>query len=491
MISRIFARRSAGIELRDSSITLLILERRIDGIRLVASETFPFLLAGNNDDSLFAIKLSLIQHRVSPKDVGVCIPKSWTVTRFIDVPAPDQELLQNIMPFELERHMPFHPSEVYHNFGIAASTGNAYRVVFSAIKKDLLDIVIQFLKTCGIAPHTIVADSFARIVGLRHAVINQRPSVSAMSAKLNLRKNSVYLLITAESGSAEAALIYGRSCLHIETLSFGSTIPFDSLFRDMMTRINPLLKTYSIPPVNMVIISGSLNAGIVAKIAEAYNLKTVLLADCIRIKSSESHESFLNGLSSFGAAVSISSAESMLVNLAPAGKKSSTKNQAIIFKTLAALCVLLVSALAASVILKERSYFDSIESSIKKNRSGVAVVEKLSSRIMRLEADRDFLLSGKQPISMLNIIADLTALIPSDTWVTSLSFQEAKKSEAGRIGELSISGFSGSASKLIAILENSSFLKNASFEGSVTKSPNGEGFKIRAAVVTAKAQRIK
>jgi Tfp pilus assembly protein PilN len=96
---------------------------------------------------------------------------------------------------------------------------------------------------------------------------------------------------------------------------------------------------------------------------------------------------------------------------------------------------------------------------------------KLLASIESLEA------SALRPLPMLR---ELTDLVPSDAWLTSLSF-DTKGVE--------LSGQAAAASTLIPLLENSSRLDRVEFSSPVTKGrDNKEQFRIKAAWESASSR---
>jgi len=81
--------------------------------------------------------------------------------------------------------------------------------------------------------------------------------------------------------------------------------------------------------------------------------------------------------------------------------------------------------------------------------------------------------------------------LPSDTWITNLdykgvSYEGGKKSA----GEIVISGFSASSSRLISLLEDSPLLEQVVFVGPIRKVMEKEDFKIKAYLISPENRAI-
>jgi general secretion pathway protein L len=71
----------------------------------------------------------------------------------------------------------------------------------------------------------------------------------------------------------------------------------------------------------------------------------------------------------------------------------------------------------------------------------------------------------------LPLIQELSRKLPKDTWLTRISIKQSL---------VEIQGYSASASELIQKLEESEFLKDTQFKGSVTTQALGKRFTIRS-----------
>jgi general secretion pathway protein L len=85
-------------------------------------------------------------------------------------------------------------------------------------------------------------------------------------------------------------------------------------------------------------------------------------------------------------------------------------------------------------------------------------------------------LKNGQP-SKLEILKELTNILPEDAWLTNLAFNESK---------VVINGFASSASNLISILDRSPLFQNVEFASPITKGmKSSERFKIKLEIETA------
>ncbi|MDH5458067.1 MAG: PilN domain-containing protein, partial [Nitrospinota bacterium] len=71
----------------------------------------------------------------------------------------------------------------------------------------------------------------------------------------------------------------------------------------------------------------------------------------------------------------------------------------------------------------------------------------------------------------LPLLQELSKKLPKDTWVTRISIKQ---------NQVEVRGYSAATSRLIPLLEESDFLKNTQFKGSITTQALGERFTIQS-----------
>jgi hypothetical protein len=77
-------------------------------------------------------------------------------------------------------------------------------------------------------------------------------------------------------------------------------------------------------------------------------------------------------------------------------------------------------------------------------------------------------------VPKLDLLRELTARFPKEVWLAQLLYKR---------GELEIIGYAPQAQSLIAMLEGSALLRDATFSGDIQQEGGVERFKIRTAVV--------
>src|SRR6185369_14938280 len=129
--------------------------------------------------------------------------------------------------------------------------------------------------------------------------------------------------------------------------------------------------------------------------------------------------------------------------------------------------------------MREQRYLGRINAEISRLDPEVRAVERVQRE---LERKRKLLgtITGIEASAVrpLPVLRDLTDLLPSDTWLTTLSL-DSKGVE--------LTGQAAAASALIPLLENSPRLERVEFSSPVTRGRDKEQFRIRAAWETGGA----
>ena len=156
-----------------------------------------------------------------------------------------------------------------------------------------------------------------------------------------------------------------------------------------------------------------------------------------------------------------------------------SRAQGLTLAVASATALLLVTALLVPG-LREQRHLNRLNAEVTRLDPQVRAVERV---VRDLERKRKLLgtINGLETSALrpLPVLRDLTDLLPTDTWLTTMSL-DAKGVE--------LTGQSAAASTLIPLLENSPRLERVEFSSPVTRGRDKEQFRIRAAWEAAGAQ---
>ena len=137
--------------------------------------------------------------------------------------------------------------------------------------------------------------------------------------------------------------------------------------------------------------------------------------------------------------------------------------------------VLLLGAIALP-LMNKLHVIDALEARAELVTAKAEVTRRLREAVKQLGTDSRFLVEKKQAMPLaLEIINELTLILPDDTWLNRLDIKGQ---------EVQIQGQSASAAALIPLIESSDSLRNPRFRSPVTKMPrlNTERFHLSAEV---------
>ena len=125
--------------------------------------------------------------------------------------------------------------------------------------------------------------------------------------------------------------------------------------------------------------------------------------------------------------------------------------------------------------LKKGPFIDSsLENKIEQMKEEIAEIEKTISSVEKIKVDET---------SKLDLLKELTEIIPEEMWLTRFSYSENKGER-----EIDLSGFANAASEIIPILEESEFLEDVKFKSSIVKDKRTEKEKFNLKATVSKEE---
>ncbi len=133
---------------------------------------------------------------------------------------------------------------------------------------------------------------------------------------------------------------------------------------------------------------------------------------------------------------------------------------------LAVLALMLVIAVLSLPLIDKRQRIQALEPLLEAASAKADQARQLRKEIDLLTANARFLTDKKQSwLPVLEVMDELTRILPDDTWITRLDIKGS---------ELQIQGQSASAAALIPLIESSSVLQNPGFRSPVTQVPRSD-----------------
>lgn len=485
-----------GLEFREDSVILTYVNNSFSGMSILSSSKFP--LRGMIED-LDEIKEYISQHGKDLRGTFVSLPDKWAITKFIHVPAArGRGTLDQLMSFEIERHIPFNLEDVVYDFQVIEERDKTYTVMFTVVRKQKVDFVLDTLEKMALTPDLLTASSFAIYNaielsgvpsgGWRHVIgIADRSDVLG-------KKNETNVLLYTEKGYLVSALIHGGLCRDIKSIYFDED-QSDVIINNVVQYINDLKLSLSIEKFDRLILSGNNSA--IALNVDA--LKDNMGVDITTInelggffkimKDSE----YRGTTSSVGACLIGLGMGTFRIDMLPHKRQLGTRKSApVTTQIFVGVIVILLVSIAVAEYVKTKKFLEEINETLKANEPEIAKIEEITSNINLLSAKRDFLIDLNDNTVAMDVLAELSRILPRDSWITNLKYKginviENKKKDA----ELVVSGFAVTSSALIPLLEDSPFFEKVEFVGPIKKTKEKEGFKLKARIINPEKEEKK
>lgn len=133
---------------------------------------------------------------------------------------------------------------------------------------------------------------------------------------------------------------------------------------------------------------------------------------------------------------------------------------------LAVMALLLLAATLATPLIQKRQVINTLEPLLQSAAGQAKEAQILREEIDHLTAESRLLVDRKNSTLLaLELVDELTRLLPDDTWITRLEINGP---------EVHLQGQSPAAATLIPLLESSDQLRNARFRSPVTQQPLSE-----------------
>jgi len=124
------------------------------------------------------------------------------------------------------------------------------------------------------------------------------------------------------------------------------------------------------------------------------------------------------------------------------------------------VATLLAALLLIAIYSRGQATLAALGQQIEAARVSAAVSQHLRANIETLGRQRSFLVAAKQKPLLIATLAELSELLPSDTWITNFQVNGRK---------VRIEGSSPSAARLIGLIDSSKLFTNAQFEAPLTR----------------------
>ena len=488
-----------GLEFKEDSLVITYLKNSLSGLTLLSFSTFPL-----RDHEIVSdeIREYIAKQGVTAGKVFVSIPDKWAITGFINVPSmkgKGKGTLDNLMRFEIERHVPFRIEDVAYDFLVLDEKDATYSIVFVAVQQEKIDYIKDFLNKLSIRPHTVTISSFALLnaIELSGAAAGGWREIIGIAGKPDAlgKKGETNISLHVDGMSLNIAIIKNGLCTHLKSFMFDGSQPPDIFSNDVAQYLAAMQPALAVERFNNLLISGNLSslADLPDRLKDRLGVNIVAVDQII--KSSGNPEGVdINSLSSsIGACFTGLGIGTYKINLLPHKTDHEIKTIApLTTKVFLILILFLVIGIFTTGAVKQKRFLEQMKETLKKNEPEIKAIEKFQSDIKLLKKQSALLNKVRENEIALEILAELARILPEQSWVTNLHYKSIDIKDNKRSGgEIVISGYADSSSSLIPLLENSPYFEKVEFVGSIKRTRDKEQFKLSAKIVRPEDREIK
>jgi hypothetical protein len=350
------------------------------------------------------------RERVNRENVVLGVPRKDVIFRYLDLPSEVEDNLRQVVLYQVQSFEPTEDEKLCYDFVPIrdGQPGKKLRVLLVMIRKSILDAHLDLMRQLGIRPAVITAGSAA----LANMFLGTQGN----------GRDKTFILADLKTGGIELAvlrggvIVYGREAAKQDGMSWKQLLLDEMEVAIGKARLDP-----------EETIEGIMMAGEASELAFQEIRDEVpgceLIGDRLRFEMSSQNKAILQeAATSLGLAYSgITRRLSMKLNLLPAEYRVRQKRWAYVPTIVLSLCVAVALAgLGLQNVIQERILSRDLDLAINDLKGRVDRVNALKAQLENLEkqaASLEELLSQRD--RNLEILRELTALLPSDTYVTN------------------------------------------------------------------------
>ncbi len=402
------------------------------------------------DELVSFLRLFINETGASRSDITLSVPKKWAVIRTVELPVSVKENLSGAISYEMDRLTPFTSEDAFYDFKVLKENAERIKFLLMAVKAESVRPYINALNENGF--------------GLKRMTVD----LSAMGTLCRYMSDdfSEFILLKVDDCGYGCGLFIDG--LMYEAYSNELTGTDAERVRAISTDVISLVETAKRSgwsPRIMTIISG--DTGIKEQLESATGMPLNMVSEA-KFDYQEKE-----GYPAVGGLVESLWKDAKAVNLL---KKGLTEKQRppyiltiiLLFTLLVSLFIYIIAPLRV-----EGKRLGKISRQIAEMEEDVRKVEALKKEVERLSSEISTINNFKGPeLLTLNILKELTSLLPQNAWLTGLRIKE---------DTLEIDGYAASATELLPALDASAYFNKVEFASPTVRDRvlNSDRFRIR------------
>jgi len=404
------------------------------------------------------------EQKITKADFIFIIPRQWVILKEARFPVTVKGHLSNVVLSELDRITPLNPDNAFYDYTVIEEDPHNLTLLIAAVKRELIS---GYLEAFG-GKHIKIAQ-----IGVSPLVIG---------SLINKRyKIPDYVFICADDHSFDCGMV--RNNFVVRSL-YGYVSLWDETQIDtVVSRIrafNDLLIRKGCPPRIVILAKNALYDGFRAKLRD---LPVVHADQDLKMMQTQNKETPSAG--ALGGFLSAMNDDHRDLNLLSPRTNRMTKKPYALTGILSALIVFICAFYIFAPVVIERQKVEEMERRTHALKPEMKKIEALRKEAAALSADINMINNfKKQSVMTLDILREMTAIVPARTWLTRIRITDAGAD---------IEGYATKATEIIPALENSRFFQKAEFTSPTFRDPriNNERFAIKMDLKNANAPKSK
>jgi general secretion pathway protein L len=518
---------SIGLFIKDDELNLVALNQGLRTTLLAGYEILPVPEAkgAERDEAiLYHCDRFFKTHSGGKDNLFLALPRDKVLMQPVYLPLAAEEILRAALGYEMDRLTPFSADAVYYDYYILKRfpVKNQVYLMLVAVKKEVVDYYLALLKRIGVRPRGIEitatalfnvytseqngADKLLQMdwlpqISIPDSLRKKMPALlagkpPARAAQEEQADSPIDVLVAYMNARCEINLVSDGMLFYSRSLPIPASEnaapaaqPATLPLRDLQQEVQRGM--LSIPehknqdrPIRFFLSGREIADTALEESGDQEPLDVCVMRD-FPITAAASVDRQKLPLLAIPLSLALKGLRRAPIdlNLIPAALRPKKKRSKKKIAALLAASFIIVLSLALFVqnIMTTRAQIAALDAELSGLKVQAQAVEAMQKEIDAIEKARNDIQQIKDlASSKLQILEDLTRIIPDDSWLTDFEFNADDK-------KITLSGYSTSASKLIPILEESKQFTNVKFTSPITKGAGvKENFKIEMTLELAK-----
>ena len=364
----------------------------------------------------------------------LCIPKSWAIVQAVEFPIAVKENLTDVISYELDRLTPLTPDNAYYDFKVIAEDQEKISILLAVARKDEIDSYLEALRGKNVKIGKVGVSTL----------------VMRSLLKSTYKDSDVVFVSFGERGYEGGAVVNDLTVRSISGEFESTAAPdIDSVIKETYPLIEILTKSGN--PGKMVINATEHHYDAIRQ--KISNISLSNLDRDVKFDLPKGNKD-LSYVAVSGLIETITADENE-INLLSG--KARQKRRPPLFLTVVLLALIFSIGMfyfIAPVIIGQKTV-EEIDREITSLKPEMKKVEALKKEADTLSAEVATINNfKKQAVSSLNVLKEMTSILPAKTWLTHLRIADPA---------VEIDGFAQSAAEIIPRLENSKYFQKVEF----------------------------